>query len=86
MFVFEIKNFYVFIEDKEILKGFNLMLKIGEIVVIMGLNGIGKLIFLVVIMGNFNYEVIVGEIFFDGEDILELEVDECVCLGLFFVM
>lgn len=86
MLVLEIKDFYVEIEGKEILKGVNLILKIGEIAVIMGLNGIGKLIFFAVIMGNLNYEVIKGEVLFDGVNIFELEVDECVCMGFFFVM
>lgn len=86
MFVLEIKNLYVLIEDKKILKGVDLIINIGEIYVIMGFNGIGKFILLVVIMGNFNYEVIEGEILFDGVNVLDLEVDECVCLGLFLVM
>ncbi|RRA82602.1 Fe-S cluster assembly ATPase SufC, partial [Streptococcus agalactiae] len=38
------------------------------------------------IMGNPNYEVTAGEILFDGEDILELEVDERARLGLFLAM
>ena len=37
-------------------------------------------------MGNPNYEVTAGEILFDGEDILELEVDERARLGLFLAM
>lgn len=53
-----IKDFYVVIEGKEILKGVNLEVKGGEIYVIMGLNGIGKLILFLVIMGYFKYEVI----------------------------
>lgn len=86
MFVLEIKNLYVLIEEKEIFKGVNLIMKIGEIYVIMGFNGIGKLILFVVIMGNLNYEVIEGEILFDGKNVLDLEVDECVWFGLFLVM
>lgn len=81
-----IKDFYVEIEGKEILKGVNFEIKGGEFYVVMGLNGIGKFILLVVIMGYFKYEVIKGSIMFDGKDVLEMEVDECVQVGLFFVM
>jgi Fe-S cluster assembly ATP-binding protein len=37
-------------------------------------------------MGNPNYEVTQGEILLDGENILELEVDERARLGLFLAM
>lgn len=86
MSVLEIKNLHVSIEDKEILKGLNLTLKTGEIAAIMGPNGTGKSTLSAAIMGNPNYEVTAGEILFDGEDILELEVDERARLGLFLAM
>ncbi|HFZ6408090.1 TPA: Fe-S cluster assembly ATPase SufC [Streptococcus agalactiae] len=86
MSVLEIKHLHVSIEDKEILKGLNLMLKTGEIAAIMGPNGTGKSTLSAAIMGNPNYEVTAGEILFDGEDILELEVDERARLGLFLAM
>ena len=38
----EIKNLYVNIDEKEILKGINLEVKPGELHVIMGRNGTGK--------------------------------------------
>ena len=86
MSVLEIKNLHVSIEGKEILKGLNLTLKTGEIAAIMGPNGTGKSTLSAAIMGNPNYEVTAGEILFDGEDILELEVDEHARLGLFLAM
>uniref|UniRef100_UPI0035232FBB Fe-S cluster assembly ATPase SufC n=1 Tax=Streptococcus agalactiae TaxID=1311 RepID=UPI0035232FBB len=86
MSVLKIKNLHVSIEDKEILKGLNLTLKTGEIAAIMGPNGTGKSTLSAAIMGNPNYEVTAGEILFDGEDILELEVDERARLGLFLAM
>ena len=76
MSVLEIKNLHVSIEDKEILKGVNLTLKTGEIAAIMGPNGTGKSTLSAAIMGNPNYEVTQGEILLDGENILDLEVDE----------
>lgn len=86
MSVLEIKDLHVSIEDKEILKGVNLTLKTGEIAAIMGPNGTGKSTLSAAIMGNLNYEVTQGEILLDGENILELEVDERARLGLFLAM
>ena len=86
MSVLEIKNFHVSIEDKEILKGVNLTINTGEIHAIMGPNGTGKSTLSAAIMGNPNYEVTEGEILLDGENILELEVDERARLGLFLAM
>ena len=86
MSVLEIKDLHVSIEDKEILKGVNLTLKTGEIDAIMGPNGTGKSTPSAAIMGNPNYEVTQGEILLDGENILDLEVDERARLGLFLAM
>lgn len=86
MSILEIKDLHVSIEDKEILKGVNLTLKTGEIHAIMGPNGTGKSTLSAAIMGNPNYEVTQGEILLDGQNILELEVDERARLGLFLAM
>ncbi|MFR4287358.1 MAG: Fe-S cluster assembly ATPase SufC [Enterococcus italicus] len=86
MSVLEIKNLHVSIEEKEILKGVNLTLKTGEIHAIMGPNGTGKSTLSAAIIGNPNYEVTEGEILLDGQNILELEVDERARLGLFLAM
>lgn len=86
MSVLEIKDLHVSIEDKEILKGVNLTLKTGEIVAIMGPNGTGKSTLSAAIMGNPIFEVTQGEILLDGENILEMEVDERARLGLFLAM
>ncbi|WP_086350233.1 Fe-S cluster assembly ATPase SufC [Candidatus Enterococcus clewellii] len=86
MSVLEIKNLHVSIDDKEILKGVDLTMKTGEIHAIMGPNGTGKSTLSAAIMGNPNYEVTEGEILLDGENILELEVDERARLGLFLAM
>ena len=86
MATLEIKNLHVSIEDKEILKGVNLTLKTGEIAAIMGPNGTGKSTLSAAIMGNPIFEVTQGEILLDGENILEMEVDERARLGLFLAM
>ena len=86
MSTLEIKNLHVSIEDKEILKGVDLTLNTGEIHAIMGPNGTGKSTLSAAIMGNPNYEVTEGEILLDGENVLEMEVDERARLGLFLAM
>jgi Fe-S cluster assembly ATP-binding protein len=86
MSVLEIKNLHVSIEDKEILKGVNLTMKTGEIHAIMGPNGTGKSTLSAAIMGNPNYEVTEGEILLDGENVLEMEVDERARAGLFLAV
>ncbi|MGD8405138.1 MAG: Fe-S cluster assembly ATPase SufC [Anaerolineales bacterium] len=78
-----IKNLYVNIEDKEILKGVNLTIKQGEIHAIMGPNGTGKSTLAYTLMGHPNYEVTGGEVWFKDKNILELDADERSRLGLF---
>ncbi len=78
-----IRNLHVSIEGKEILKGLNLEIKAGEIHAIMGPNGTGKSTLAYAVMGHPSYEVTEGEILFDGENVLELGVDERSRAGLF---
>ncbi|WP_421381171.1 Fe-S cluster assembly ATPase SufC [Bacillus salacetis] len=81
-----IKDLHVEIEGKEILKGVNLEIKGGEIHAVMGPNGTGKSTLSSAIMGHPKYEVTKGSITFDGEDVLEMEVDERARVGLFLAM
>src|SRR5690606_5593165 len=82
----EIKDLHVEIDGKEILKGVNLTVKGGEFHAIMGPNGTGKSTLASAIMGHPNYEVTKGSILMDGEDVLEMEVDERAKAGLFLGM
>jgi Fe-S cluster assembly ATP-binding protein len=82
----EIKNLHVSIEGKEILKGVDLTVKGGEFHAIMGPNGTGKSTLASAIMGHPKYEVTEGSILLDGEDVLEMEVDERARAGLFLAM
>jgi Fe-S cluster assembly ATP-binding protein len=86
MSALEIKNLYVKVEDKEILKGINLILKTGEIHAIMGPNGAGKSTLSGAIMGSPNIKVTQGEILLDGENILKFSVDQRARCGLFLAM
>ena len=79
----EIRNLHVGIEGKEILKGVNLTVRQGEVHALMGPNGTGKSTLAYALMGHPNYEVTAGEVWFKGQNILELEPDQRSHLGLF---
>ncbi len=78
-----IKNLHVSIEDKEILKGLDLTVRQGEIHAIMGPNGTGKSTLAYTLMGHPSYTVTEGEVWFKGQNVLEMEPDERSRLGLF---
>lgn len=82
----EIKDLHVEIEGQEILKGVNLTINGGEFHAVMGPNGTGKSTLASAIMGHPKYEVTKGEILLDGENVLEMEVDERAQAGLFLAM
>ena len=79
----EIKDLYVNAEEKEILKGINLNIKKGEIHVIMGPNGSGKTTTANAILNNPVYTKTNGKIFFEGQDITDLNTDEIARRGIF---
>ncbi len=78
-----IKNLRVSVEDKLILKGLNLEVKLGEIHAIMGPNGSGKSTMAYSLAGHPKYEVEEGEVWLDGENLLEMSPDERARAGLF---
>jgi Fe-S cluster assembly ATP-binding protein len=78
-----IKNLHASIEDKEILRGINLVVKPGEVHAIMGPNGSGKSTLAAVLAGREDYEVTEGSVEFDGVDLLELAADERARKGVF---
>jgi Fe-S cluster assembly ATP-binding protein len=86
MATLEIKKLHVNVEEKNILKGVNLTVQSGEIHAIMGPNGTGKSTLASALMGNPKYEVSEGEVSLDGENILDMEVDERARAGLFLAM
>lgn len=85
-YTLDIKDLHVSIEGKEILKGITLTIKSGEFHAVMGPNGTGKSTLAAAIMGHPKYEVTSGSITLNGEDVLEMEVDERARAGLFLGM
>lgn len=81
-----IKDLRVSIDDREILSGVNLEVKGGEVHAIMGPNGTGKSTLASAIMGHPRYEITGGEVTLDGQNVLEMEVDERARAGLFLAM
>jgi Fe-S cluster assembly ATP-binding protein len=78
-----IRDLHVSIEGKEILKGFNLTIKQGEVHAIMGPNGTGKSTLAYALMGHPSYQVTGGEVWYKGVNILDLSPDERSRLGIF---
>ena len=78
-----IKNLHASVEGKEILKGINLEIKAGEVHAIMGPNGSGKSTLANVLAGKEDYEVLEGEVTFQGENLLELAPEIRSRAGLF---
>ena len=72
--------------EKEILKGVNLTVKSGETHAVMGPNGSGKSTLSYAIAGHPKYTVTSGSITLDGENVLEMSVDERARAGLFLAM
>ena len=91
MATLEIRDLHVAVDDgdggsKEILKGVNLTVRQGETHAIMGPNGSGKSTLAYAIAGHPKYTVTGGTVTLDGEDVLEMAVDERARAGLFLAM
>ncbi|MGL5041634.1 MAG: Fe-S cluster assembly ATPase SufC [Culicoidibacterales bacterium] len=84
--VLQINDIHAQVDTKSILKGVTMQVNGGEIHAIMGPNGTGKSTLASVIMGNPNFEVQSGSIILDGEDVLEMEVDQRARAGIFLGM
>jgi Fe-S cluster assembly ATP-binding protein len=79
----QIKDLYVSIEGKQILKGVNLEFEKGKVHVLMGPNGSGKSTLANALMGNPKYNIDSGQIILDGKDITDASPNEKAKAGLF---
>jgi Fe-S cluster assembly ATP-binding protein len=79
----QIDNLHATVAGKPILKGLSLSINAGEIHAIMGPNGSGKSTLSYILAGRSDYEVTEGDILFNGESILEMDVSERAASGIF---
>jgi Fe-S cluster assembly ATP-binding protein len=79
----EIKNLHAGVENKQILKGIDLVINPGEVHAIMGPNGSGKSTLAALLAGRDGYEVTAGQVLYKGLDLLELDPEERAREGVF---
>ncbi|MDB4635994.1 Fe-S cluster assembly ATPase SufC [Flavobacteriaceae bacterium] len=79
----EIKNLHASVDNKEILKGINLVVKPGEVHAIMGPNGAGKSTLASVVAGKDEFEVTKGEVLLEGQDLADDAPEERAHKGIF---
>jgi Fe-S cluster assembly ATP-binding protein len=79
----EIKDLHAGVDGNEILRGLTLSVPKGEVHAIMGPNGSGKSTLAKVMAGHEDYKVNSGEVLLDGQNLLEMNVDERARAGLF---
>lgn len=79
---FYIEDLHVRIDSREVLRGINLCIEPGEVLILLGPNGSGKTSLLMTIMGFPQYKVTKGRIVFKGKEIQRLSIDERARLGI----
>lgn len=78
----KVENLRVSVEDRLVLDGVNLEIREGEVHVLLGPNGAGKTTLLMAIMGFPGYQIVSGSLFFNGEDITHLDMEERAKRGI----
>ena len=78
-----IKNIHATVDGKEILKGIDLTVQPGELHAIMGRNGSGKSTLANIITGHDNFIVTKGSITYNGNDLLDMSIEDRALAGIF---
>ncbi|MBU4345672.1 MAG: ABC transporter ATP-binding protein [Proteobacteria bacterium] len=78
----EVKDLWVGVDGKEILKGVDLVIGDRGKHVLFGPNGVGKSCLAMTIMGIPTYRITKGNIFFNGKDVTTLPINERAALGI----
>jgi Fe-S cluster assembly ATP-binding protein len=90
MATLEIRDLHVSVDTdagpKQILRGVDLTIAGGQTHAIMGPNGSGKSTLAYSIAGHPKYNITSGTVTLDGEDVLDMKVDERARAGLFLAM
>ena len=83
MSLLEIRNLHVKVDNHQILKGIDLTVHAGQVHSIMGPNGSGKSTLAQVLSRRESYDVIAGEVLYDGKDLLAMKAEDAACEGVF---
>src|SRR5271157_4803923 len=81
--ILEVEDLTAGVEGKQILKGINLRIQLGEVHALMGPNGSGKSTLAAILAGREGYTVTSGRVLYDGQDLLELDPEERARKGMF---